>query len=164
MRTIESPHPYHKQPGEFSVFLAGGITGCPDWQQEIASLLKDTDLLVLNPRRKEFPMNDDQAARIQIKWEYQHLRAADAILFWFPKESVCPIALYELGAWSMTNKTIFVGVHPDYERRLDIEIQIGLRKPGVGIVYSLSELADQIRVFAKNPSQAKKELKVAGDP
>ena len=35
------------------------------------------------------------------------LRDVHAISFWFPKETICPIVLYELGAWSMTNKTYF---------------------------------------------------------
>jgi hypothetical protein len=48
---------------------------------------------------KNFSMNDPTASKDQIQWEFEHLRKADTILFWFPKESICPIALYELGAW-----------------------------------------------------------------
>ena len=72
------------------------------------------------------------------------LRVADAILFWFPQETLCPIVLYELGAWSMSGKTIFVGVHPAYSRRQDVEIQTGLVRPEVNVVYSLEELAAQV--------------------
>ncbi|WP_443041424.1 nucleoside 2-deoxyribosyltransferase domain-containing protein [Streptomyces sp. B21-083] len=39
-----------------------------------------------------------EAAREQTAWEYEHLRIADVILFWFRAEAVQPIALYELGA------------------------------------------------------------------
>jgi len=70
------------------------------------------------------------------------------IQFWFPQETLCPIVLYELGAWSKTNKPIFVGVHPEYKRRQDVEIQTKLARPEVKIVFSLENLAKQIRDFA----------------
>lgn len=129
-----------------SLFLAGGIVGTPPWQWEMVQLLKDTDLTLFNPRRKRFPIDDSSAAPEQIKWEYDYLRAVDAILFWFPCETLCPIVLYELGAWSMTSKLIFVGVHPNYKRRQDVEIQTGLTRPDVEVVYSLAELAEQVKV------------------
>lgn len=130
--------------GGKTVFLAGGVTGCPDWQQEMRHLLQDTDLTLLNPRRANFPIDDPGAAQEQIAWEYIFLRLADMILFWFPCETPCPIALYELGAWSMAVKPIFVGVHPLYRHRADVEIQTGLVRPEVEVVYSLAELARQV--------------------
>jgi hypothetical protein len=44
----------------------------------------------------------------------------------------------------MTSGQIFVGVHPEYKRRQDVEIQTGLARPEVEIVYSLSALAQQV--------------------
>ena len=128
-----------------SIFLAGGISNCPDWQQEMVQLFSDTDLILFNPRRKNFPIGDPGAALEQIRWEHNHLRESSAILFWFPCETICPIVLYELGAWSMTGRPIFVGVHPYYERKQDVEIQTHLARPKVNIVYSLKELAEQVR-------------------
>lgn len=144
MKYIESPNTYEPRAGDTSLFLAGGITGCPDWQQGIVRLLAETDVVVLNPRQKHFPIADPTAAEAQIRWEHAYLRAADEILFWFPCESLCPIALYELGAWSMTDKPLYIGVHPDYRRRRDIEIQTRLTRPDIAIVYGLYELAAQI--------------------
>lgn len=129
------------------IFLAGGITGCPDWQQDMVKLLYDARLTLLNPRREDFPIHDPNAALEQITWEHEQLRFADAILFWFPCETICPIVLYELGAWSMTDKPIFVGVHPDYQKRQDVEIQTALVRPDVEIVYTLQDLAEQIREY-----------------
>ena len=134
-----------------AVFLAGGITGCPDWQQDMRRLLRGTDLILLNPRRKDFPIGDPNAAREQITWEHNQLRMAGAILFWFPHETICPIVLYELGAWSMTTKPIFVGVHPDYQRRQDVEIQTRLARPEVEVCYSLEDLAQQARGLIDEP-------------
>jgi hypothetical protein len=144
MKYVECPNAYQPCVGDRSLYLAGGITGCPDWQQEIVHLLEKTDLVLLNPRRKHFPIDDPTAAESQIRWEHKHLRMADEILLWFPCETLCPIALYELGAWSMTDVLIYVGVHPDYRRRMDIEIQTKLTRPNIKIVYSLYELAKQV--------------------
>jgi hypothetical protein len=144
MTVIEAPERVGFKEGTTPVFLAGGITCCPDWQQEMVRLLEDADLILLNPRRADFPIHDPDAAEEQIEWEHDHLRLADAVLFWFPCETLCPIVLYELGAWSMTGKPLFVGVHPDYARRRDVEIQTGLARPDVEVVHSLSELAAKV--------------------
>lgn len=143
MRYVESPESLMEV--ENSLFLAGGISGCADWQAEMVELLRDSDYTIVNPRRKDFPLGDASAARLQIAWEYEHLRKVEKILFWFSPETLNPIVLYELGAWSMTEKPIFVGVHPDYQRRRDVEIQTALARPDVQIVYSLADLAEQVK-------------------
>jgi len=148
MRYIEALKNLDLEPNSISTFLAGGITDCPDWQQEMVKLLRGTDLTLLNPRRVNFPMADPTAASQQIDWEHRHLRLADAISFWFCAEAMQPITLYELGAWSMTDKPLFVGIHPEYSRRQDVEIQTKLVRPDVKIVYTLSALANQIKQFS----------------
>ena len=145
MKYIESPEIYKKK--EKALFLAGGITGCPNWQQELVDLLSNENISILNPRRKKYPTNNPNIEKEQITWEYNHLRKADAISFWFPKETLCPIVLYELGAWSKSDKTIFVGVHPEYKRKQDVIIQTGLARPEVEIVYSLQALSEQIKYW-----------------
>lgn len=148
MRYIEAPHDYTPQPAEYGLFLAGGISGCPDWQSEACRQLADTELVVFNPRRAAFALDDPWAAAEQIAWEHRYLRAAAAILFWFPDATLCPITLYELGAWSMTDKPLFVGAAPAYQRRLDVVIQTGLARPEVAVVDSLDGLIGQVRAFA----------------
>ena len=143
MNYIEAPHSTYDIP-QPSVFLAGGITGCPDWQANMVALLSHTDLTVFNPRRANFPMDDPKAALNQTRWEHQQLRKATAVMFWFPMEALCPIVLYELGAWSMTDKRLFVGMHVEYQRKQDVEIQTALVRRDVTIVRSLSELANQV--------------------
>lgn len=116
-----------------SVFLAGGITDCPDWQAEAVDLLPD-DVLALNPRRPHFPIHDPDASRQQIEWEFTHLHEADAILFWFPPSlSPQPIALLELGAYAFHdhhwNPVISIGADPGYSRCSDVAIQTSLFRP-----------------------------------
>ncbi len=55
MQYIEAPHSYSQHVLYKSVYLAGGITNCPDWQQQMVHLLDDTDYTLLNPRRGCFP-------------------------------------------------------------------------------------------------------------
>ena len=148
MEYIEAVGPF--EGGSKSLFLAGGITNCPDWQQSMVDLLRRQELVILNPRRKDFPIDDPSAAEEQIRWEHKMLRLADAVCFWFPCETLCPIVLYELGALSMTEKPIFVGMHPDYQRRQDVEIQTQLVRPDVEVVFSAKDFADQITCWAEN--------------
>lgn len=139
---------------ELSIFLGGGISGCPDWHAELVRLLAETCLVLVNPRRQDFPIDDPTASRAQIEWEHEHLRKADAILFWFPCETLCPITLYELGAWSMTSKPLFVGVHPSYARRIDVEIQTRLARPDIEVVGSVEVLAAQVSEWAVSRTSA----------
>ena len=125
-------------------FLAGGITGCSDWQSEILSYLKDLDFIAINPRRKFFDINKKDIEEEQIRWEFDALKKSDAVSFWFPSETLCPITLYELGKISMTKKKILIGVHPDYKRINDIKIQTKLLRPEIKIVDSLKDLSKQI--------------------
>src|SRR4051812_31738967 len=143
MRYVEAPSYaclMRKDIDPPALFLAGGINDCPDWQQELVTKIQDTRLTVLNPRRANFPIHDPTAAKAQIEWEFDHLIFADAISFWFPCETLCPIVLYELGAWAKSTKPIIVGVHPDYKRRQDVEIQLSLVRPMLTVVYSLDAL------------------------
>lgn len=147
-RYIEAPHEWNGDG--YGLFLAGGITGCPDWQTHAADLLlADTDLVVLNPRRANFPIGDPGAADGQIKWEYRHLRMAAARLFWFPAESLCPIVLFELGAWTRTPEPLFVATDPDYQRRQDVVIQTGLARPDVVVLDNLDGLCEQVIRWAR---------------
>jgi hypothetical protein len=151
MKYIECPEKWVWQSRVFNIFLAGGIVGCPDWQSIVVDKFKDyNNIALLNPRRKHFPIDDPNAAHGQIEWEYDYLEIADAILFWFPMDTLCPIVMFELGRWSIAKKPIFVGVHPDYKRKADIEIQLSLSSPGIEIVYSLDDLVDNVKAYLKS--------------
>jgi hypothetical protein len=131
-----------------SLFLAGGISGTFDWQADLVARLADLPLVILNPRRKNFPIDDPGAAPAQIEWEFRHIRRATAVLFWFPPETLCPIALYELGGRALVREQpLFVGTHPDYQRRLDVEVQLRLARPEVAIASDLAALAGQVRAW-----------------
>jgi Nucleoside 2-deoxyribosyltransferase like len=138
-----------------SLFLAGGISGTRDWQTELVALLADLPLVLLNPRRRNFPIDDPTAARSQIEWEFRHLRRATAVLFWFPPETLCPIALFELGGRiAEAKQPLFVGTHPDYQRRVDVEIQLKLVRPEVEVASEIPALAEQVRAWTSTWTHA----------
>ncbi|SBW27984.1 hypothetical protein FDG2_5489 [Candidatus Protofrankia californiensis] len=118
-------------------FLAGGITGCPDWQQDATALLAPYDVIVLNPRRASYDGSDPDAADMQVRWEYTHRRhpALAAILFWFPPSAMTqPIALLELGEmFARPAVPIVVGADPGYVRRTDVVLQCRYARPEVTI-------------------------------
>lgn len=139
-----------------SLFIAGGITGCENWQEKLVELLKNENLVLLNPRRKKFPdyLGIEEE---QIKWEHEHMKKASAISFWFTRETVCPITLYELGKLSSSDKKVFVGIDPEYSRKIDVKIQTNLARPDIRVVYSLEELSEQIKQWLNE--KFKKEAK-----
>ena len=147
MKYIECPQVY--DGNEVSLFMAGGISGCKIWQNELVKLLEDTSLVLINPRRENFDVTDTDIEKKQIAWEFEHLQKASAVSFWFPPETVCPITLYELGKISQTDKPLFIGIDRDYMRINDIYIQTKLIRPAVEVVYSLNGLAEQIKSWER---------------
>jgi hypothetical protein len=130
-----------------SLFLAGGITNCPDWQQSIVDGLTDCEITIYNPRRKIFPIDKVEESEKQILWEFRYLRESDFLLFWFSEGSINPIALFEYGAALERNQKLFVGVHENYQRKSDIEIQTQLIKPETTIHYCLENLLIDVRKY-----------------
>jgi len=112
-------------------------------------MIWNEDITIINPRRKYFPTDNPNIESEQITWEYYHLLRASAVSFWFPPETLCPITLYELGKQSANKKPIFIGVDPKYARKTDVEIQTRLARPEIKIVYSLEDLAGQIKEWAR---------------
>lgn len=133
-----------------SIFLAGGISGCENWQKNMASLLSGSGLTILNPRREDFDVDKPGESNFQIEeWEYIHLRKVRARLFWFPNSTLCPITLLELGKFMEKSDPLFVGVDPEYKRKLDVEVQLSFSRPfDCQVHYSLENLAKAVKSWA----------------
>ena len=142
MEHIQAPKEYVGL--KHSIFLAGGITSCPEWQDQAIEMLSETNLVVVNPRRDDFDASNPDMEMEQISWEHRHLARARAVLFWFPKETLCPITLFELGAMLPTNKIIYIGMDPEYKRRSDVEIQSRLARSWLSIDYDLKSLMARV--------------------
>jgi hypothetical protein len=148
--------PEYRSWATVAIFLAGGISNCPDWQTPTAqsiALNTPDNVLVLNPRLPgTLDPNDATTAVPQIKWEADALRDANMVLFWFPKESVCPITLLELGKElvraELTNYgRLIVGCEPGYTRTLDVITQCQLVFPDMQIHDNLSDMVDRVYVM-----------------
>lgn len=129
------------------LFLAGGITGCGDWQSEVVDKLSSKlgNVAVVNPRRSNYPDFDPMETVAQIEWEFLHLKLATHVLFWFPKETLCPITLFEYGR-ALADKTqeIYIGCDPEYRRLIDLIHQTRLERPDVKINLSIEALINEV--------------------
>jgi hypothetical protein len=134
------------------LFLAGGISNCPDWQEDAAdyllSQLEGYDIDIINPRRNNFDF-EKISTREQVTWEYNALRWSDYVLFWFPEETVCPITLLELGKEMIRRKhiphSIFVGCHQEYKRKEDVNVQLELEiGDNIDVHYDLFSLLKHV--------------------
>ncbi len=133
-----------KSEAEFvSVFLAGGITNCENWQDKVIKELEFEDVTVFNPRQATFDITDKTASIKQIAWEYERLEKMDIFSIYFcGGESDHPICMYELGRdiLRMQNRfpndwerRIVVSVESDYKRRNDVLVQLELCAPKLHI-------------------------------
>ena len=106
-----------------SIFLAGGLFNCPDWQATATELFARSgkDLTIINPRRDNFTPD---MHREQVLWETEKLEQADLVLFWFPHETLCPMTLYEFGWLVNSDKDIVVGASNEYKRLYDIQLRL----------------------------------------
>lgn len=128
---------------KISLFLAGGISGCRNWQQNIISKLSPLDIILYNPRRKDYDHKNPDIAQEQIEWEEKHIMKADVVAFFFCKETLCPVTLYELGVCNaVEGKKVVIGMDPEYQRRIDVEIQTKLKQPNTPIIYGLEEFGE----------------------
>ena len=136
-------------PNNECIFLAGSITGAPDWQAEAALELRHS-YNVFNPRRKDFDVTAKDVEKQQITWEFHCLDKCDNILFWFAEETLAPITLLEYGKMLVKakqgNKKLFVGVHPNYARRNDVYIQTRLE---LDYTFSIWSSLDLVVMAAK---------------
>ena len=116
---------------DVSCFLAGGITNCPEWQdaviKDIRSMDEDTKNLVLfNPRRKNFPIHDPNASNEQIAWEFQYLEYCDIFSMYFcAGESDQPICMYEMGRNIVRMQQKYVN---DWKDRIIISVESGYKR------------------------------------
>jgi hypothetical protein len=141
---------------EVPVFLAGGITGCPEWQGQLVDRVQAIPnlgkIIVYNPRRPDFPIGDPAAARAQIEWEFLMLERAHVFSMWFcDAPSDQPICMYELGRHVALREDrgqahmLAVGVEPGYRRAQDVEIQVELALGGADKCLLASTLDDHAR-------------------
>jgi hypothetical protein len=115
------------------VFMAGGITDCPNWQDTIIAKTGTVKKGVLfNPRHDTFPIKDPTAAKEQITWEFNALMSCHIFTMWFCSgKSEQPICMYELGRYLARFQLgrvprIVIGCAEGYKHQLDVLMQVKL--------------------------------------
>lgn len=117
-----------------------------DWQAIVTNALVDVDVLVCNPRRKEWdaswPQSIDFAPfREQVEWELEGLERADLILFYFAPETKAPVTLLELGL--NARRKVIVCCPDEYWRKGNVDVVC--RRYGITQVSTLEELITRVR-------------------
>lgn len=138
MKVITAPNEYIPNENDIKVFLAGGITNCRNWQKEVidefmqyVKVFHCNDdlydrLVIFNPRRDSFSINDFEAAQKQIEWEFYALEKADIFSIYFcNSDSDQPICMYELGRNIERMKQKFP---KDYYERIIITCEAGYKR------------------------------------
>ena len=122
--------PSIEKPMYTSVFLAGGITNCKDWQKEVIEELKCENISIFNPRQEHFDVSDKNASYKQIEWEFERLEQMDIFSMYFCNDnSTQPICMYELGRNIVRMQNRFPS---DWEKRIVISVEDGyIRKQDV---------------------------------
>lgn len=143
---IEAPTTISGLDDVESIFLAGGITGCVDWQKVAKNVLMSSDryAYIINPRRENFDLLDIDVEEEQIKWEADLLLRCTDIMYWFSSETVQPITLFELGHWCTEKSNIIVGCDPEYSRRFDVITQLGIYRPDIKVWGNLDNMLEDI--------------------
>ena len=139
MKVITAPTYYEPYDNSISVFLAGGITNCPNWQDDVIDGLKDKDgdtLVIYNPRREHFDITNMSASKQQIEWEFYMIEKCNIFSMYFASsESDQPICMYELGRNILRmqmryptdwQERIIISVEDGYKRKQDVLIQTEL--------------------------------------
>ena len=148
MRLVTAPESLEVGLDLISVFLAGGITDCPEWQREVIAKLDDLDCVVFNPRRDNFPIDDPGAADEQIAWEFNALSRCNIFSMWFcNSKSDQPICFYELGRNLALHSadTIIVGCDSGFRRKQDVIIQTKLAIPEIKVRLDFDEYVGVLR-------------------
>lgn len=134
MKIITAPEMY-KDNSNITCFLAGGITNCPNWQNEVIKNIQEYSsymnidlkyLDIYNPRRVNFPIDNPNAAQEQIEWEFKYLEECDIFSMYFcnaPSDQ--PICMYELGRNISEIKNEYMGT---WEHRIIVSIEKGYKR------------------------------------
>jgi len=144
---VTAPDSYLKPEhiDKMAIFLAGSIDNgiAPDWQKKVLEALGEHNIMLMNPRRKDWSQNaGPEEVQKQVKWELEALEYADLILMYIAKGSKAPISLLELGLHAKEERLV-LAVDPAYYRRVNVEVVCG--KYNIPLYETLEELIKHVK-------------------
>jgi hypothetical protein len=138
---IEAPNLPNPTSALFKLFLAGPVIGAPDWQNTVKTSLdaSNYDQMLINPRFTGTPPSLEEFNQ----WIHDMTSQSHAIMYWIDSAIVDPLSYFGLGAWSITDKIVFVGIDPALANMDNIKEQMKILTPGIDIKDNLNDLITQ---------------------
>ena len=150
VKVYKAPEQYPKDG--YKVFLAGSIEmgNCEDWQTQLTRELEEFDVTLLNPRRDDFDVTQEQSKnnpyfREQVEWELYALTEADLIVMYLDPSTKSPISLMELGLFKFKN--IIVCCPDGFWRKGNVEIVCEMY--GIQLLHNKSDLFEHCKWWIK---------------
>lgn len=113
---------------KFSIFLGGAIDmgSAEDWQKKLIADLNHLDILILNPRRDDFRVWEEQSKdnpyfKEQVMWELVQQQLADIRVYYLPAGSQCRITLLEIGLFCRDKEHV-IFCEKGFDRKGNIDV------------------------------------------
>ena len=152
MKVITAPKPFKQDTG-YKIFLAGSIEmgTAQRWQDMLTNELADTELVFVNPRRKDWDSTwvqsiDNPQFNEQVNWELDGIDDADLVVFYFDPNTKSPITLQELGYVAKGKGFNLVCCPDGFWRKGNVEIMC--QRNGIKMLPSLDSLVKELRQVA----------------
>lgn len=151
MIEINPPRSIYLGHNHLKVFLSGSIEmgKAVDWQREVINALKDEDVIIFNPRRKDWDNSWKQTLQDprfveQVNWELQGLEMANLIAVHLEPNTMAPITLMEIGLYAKSYPDKLIIHCPEgYWRKGNIDVLC--QKYQIDQVESLEEMVNEIK-------------------
>lgn len=132
-----------------SIFLGGSIEmgKAVDWQRAVIERFKETDAMILNPRRDDWDSSwvqsiENAQFNQQVRWELDYLHRVDYRIFYFAGNTLSPITLLEFGTFHKWKNT-FVCWDDGYLRKGNLEVYCHANE--IVPYHSLEQIIDKIK-------------------
>ena len=146
-----APQNYPRITKHKKIFLGGSIEMgiAVNWQEKIEKELKDSNVVILNPRRSNWDSTWEQTVdnfnfREQVDWELTALDYCDIIIMYFDPNTKSPISLLELGLYAASKKLIVCCPEGFYRKG---NVDIVCNKYNISTVESLEEVISNIKQY-----------------
>lgn len=147
MKVIKPPHPIPENG--FLIFTAGSIEmgAAEPWADYVAEALKDSNAVLLNPRRNFWDAGwkasaDDKNFSEQVNWELDGQEKADLIIMYFDPNTKSPISLLELGLFGRDGKMIVCCPEGFWKKG---NVDLVCQRYGIQQVDSLDGLIEEVK-------------------
>ena len=145
---IRSPAALPPRDSRPWIFLAGSIDNgaAEPWQSQLEANLAPLPVIILNPRRTQWPVEAAQTAtnplfHEQVLWELRAMEQASLIALYFAPGSQAPISLLECGLYARSGKLV-VACPEGFWRKGNLEIVCAYYD--IPLLHSLAALSDQL--------------------